>query len=313
MKKFEKIFFSMIAMIMMVTVGSVFTSCTNDDDDFPVTAHETQLDQALDQDSVAPMTRAANSSYKISESRLAYFVHYCQKNAGPQTTNYPDGEGLVSSSVASTYCCPDSYMMAAACLAHYKDGYSTSYNATGTKLVGIASGANSYYPYNYEYLLCLYNYCNGNDYSFLNATKTGSSSTSTHESSRSATKTFIENALSNNRFVMVNVNVYGSYDNVNATKYYSTSSSTNNDLTTSPTYITSNDESTSGVYGHIILIIGIETNSTGDGIVTYIDPLAKTRSGGASNRRYVRYSNLLNSVLYAGNNSNYDAISIGLN
>ena len=60
MKKFEKIFFSMIAMIMMVAVGSVFTSCSNDDDDFPVTT-ETQLDQALGQDSVAPMTRGISS------------------------------------------------------------------------------------------------------------------------------------------------------------------------------------------------------------------------------------------------------------
>ena len=61
MKKFEKIFFSMIAMIMMVAVGSVFTSCTNDDDDFRVPAQETQLDQALGQDSVTPMTRGISS------------------------------------------------------------------------------------------------------------------------------------------------------------------------------------------------------------------------------------------------------------
>ena len=60
MKKFEKIFFSMIAMIMMVAVGSVFTSCTNDDDDFRVPVQEAQLDQALGQDSVAPMTRGMN-------------------------------------------------------------------------------------------------------------------------------------------------------------------------------------------------------------------------------------------------------------
>ena len=58
MNKFGKIFFSMIAMIMMVAVGSVFTSCTNDDDDFRVPAQESQFDQALGQDSVAPMTRS---------------------------------------------------------------------------------------------------------------------------------------------------------------------------------------------------------------------------------------------------------------
>lgn len=57
MKKLEKIFFSMIAMIMMVAVGSVFTSCSSDDDDFRVPAQETLLDQALGQDSLAPMTR----------------------------------------------------------------------------------------------------------------------------------------------------------------------------------------------------------------------------------------------------------------
>lgn len=59
MKKFEKIFFSMIAMIMMVAVGSVFTSCSNDDDDFRVPAQEAQLDQALGQDSIT--TRSMNT------------------------------------------------------------------------------------------------------------------------------------------------------------------------------------------------------------------------------------------------------------
>lgn len=75
MKKFEKIFFSMIAMIMMVAVGSVFTSCTNDDDDFPVPAQETQLDQALDQDSVAPMTRAMNSTGEVTTTRKNWYYN----------------------------------------------------------------------------------------------------------------------------------------------------------------------------------------------------------------------------------------------
>lgn len=46
MKKFEKIFFSMIAMIMMVAVGSVFTSCTNDDDE--ITSYVTTRDKIQD-------------------------------------------------------------------------------------------------------------------------------------------------------------------------------------------------------------------------------------------------------------------------
>ena len=61
MKKFEKIFFSMIAMIMMVAVGSVFTSCSNDDDGFRVPVQESQFDQALGQDSIAPMTRGVTA------------------------------------------------------------------------------------------------------------------------------------------------------------------------------------------------------------------------------------------------------------
>jgi hypothetical protein len=80
MKKFEKIFFSMIAMIMLVAVGSVFTSCTNDDDDFRVPVQETQLDQALGQDSVAPMTRSVTSSdgwERVSDDiKEAYYNAY---------------------------------------------------------------------------------------------------------------------------------------------------------------------------------------------------------------------------------------------
>lgn len=57
MKKFGKIIILMITMIMVMTVGSVFTSCSNDDDDFRVPAQESQFDQALGQDSVAPITR----------------------------------------------------------------------------------------------------------------------------------------------------------------------------------------------------------------------------------------------------------------
>lgn len=92
MKKFEKIFFSMIAMIMMVAVGSVFTSCTNDDDDFPVTAHETQLDQALDQDTVASMTRSTLSSGSVSTTyKYRYYTAYkrASNNFSSAAQNWP--------------------------------------------------------------------------------------------------------------------------------------------------------------------------------------------------------------------------------
>ena len=94
----------------------------------------------------------------------------------------------------------------------------------------------------------------------------------------------------------------------------------NPDLGTSPLYITSKpEENSSNIGGHVIVLIAINTDATGDGVVTYLDPLAKTRSG--SNRRYVKYSLLLDSMAESGttlidgrNRVNYyDAFSIGLN
>lgn len=67
MKKFGKIIILMIAMIMMVAVGSVFTSCTNDDDDFRVPAQESQFKQNLGQDSVSSYTRSLTTLYTWSE------------------------------------------------------------------------------------------------------------------------------------------------------------------------------------------------------------------------------------------------------
>lgn len=93
----------------------------------------------------------------------------------------------------------------------------------------------------------------------------------------------------------------------------------NPDLGTSPLYITSKpEENSSNIGGHVIVLIAINTDATGDGIVTYLDPFAKTRNG--SNRRYVKYSLLLDSMAESGttlidgrNRVNYyDAFSIGL-
>lgn len=64
--------------------------------------------------------------------------------------------------------------------------------------------------------------------------------------------------------------------------------------------------------GHVILIIGITVKQEwgNDGIVCYIDPLAIDHY--PSNRRYVRYSKLLNSIESAEGN-NYKFITVGLN
>ena len=99
MKKFEKIFFSMIAMIMMVTVGSVFTSCTNDDEQFPICSIETDFDNA------EPLTRSTTST--------TYYVSSTYKNAYKHIKQ-PDG----------TSCSWTAYTLAAAAIAR---GNSESY------------------------------------------------------------------------------------------------------------------------------------------------------------------------------------------
>ena len=94
----------------------------------------------------------------------------------------------------------------------------------------------------------------------------------------------------------------------------------NPDLGASPLYITSKpEENSSNIGGHVFVLITINTDATGDGIVTYLDHLAKTRNG--SNRCYVKYSFLLDIMALSGTSIidgrnrviYYDAFSIGLN
>ena len=144
----------------------------------------------------------------------------------------------------------------------------------------------------------------------------------------------MQNALANDKFVIVGVNMYGSWSRVNNSNLYLNSSS-NPDLSptaeTSSTYITTNKYglyqkststtscrgvnlvTTSGVYGHIIVIIKITVNNIdGTGIVEYIDPMADSKPYGVSNRRYMSYTRLLESMKINGCYNAYDAISVGL-
>jgi hypothetical protein len=139
-------------------------------------------------------------------------------------------------------------------------------------------------------------------------------------------KTFIQNELTNNKFVIVGINAYD-YD----AKYPDNPSLYNNDVKNydlSPSgetsgnkasnwnYITRLDESPENasnklVGGHIIIIVKLTVNLDGTGIIEYVDPLSHNHD--PSNRKYVSYTRLLYSMAMNGEaNTSYDAISIGL-
>jgi hypothetical protein len=135
---------------------------------------------------------------------------------------------------------------------------------------------------------------------------------------RAAIKTFMQNALINNKFVIVGINMYGNdIKVVNNVNLYSSTAGINLDLNysgettkgTNTNYISTADESSS-VGGHIIVIVKITVNLDDTGVVEYVDPLAKPHS--PSNRRYVSYTRLLDAMAMNGSNTQYDAVSIGL-
>lgn len=292
---------SSFVLFGLLVVSIVFSACDKDQtllDPVQPTEAESSL-RSMD-------TRAANSSYAISGDILAHFRHYCQRDAGHSKRGYPNAEGAISDAGAA--CCPTSYMMVSACLAQYKGYLPEVFAVSGARLGRIISGEPEY-----RYLSKMADYCSSKDRNFLSV------ETKFTEFDRAKIKTFLENSLSRNRFVIVNVNAHTySKRKVNASELFENSSK-NPDLGTSPLYITSKpEENSSSIGGHVIVLIAINTDATGDGVIIYLDPLAKTRSG--SNRRYVKYSLLLDSMAESGttlidgrNRVNYyDTFSIGL-
>lgn len=281
MKKFEKIFFSMIAMIMMVAVESVFISCTNDDDDFRVPAQETQLDQAFNQDSVALMTRGITSTNMfnnvidyndIDESILSHFQYWCQNTGFPSPTNY---------------CVPTSFMMAVSCLLNNYNA-SNKFNPSKNKLLQFASispydnvAATSYVENNYSNIDIDTHHYNDDSQGRTNA------------------KNAMEWYLNNNYFVAVALKAYVGNSGQSFYSYYSPD---NPDLITNSNYSLSNYIQSSGYTNHTVLVLRIDKFSTGNGIVTYIDPYRAKSSG--SNRRYCLYSRFMDSMKFTASSNN---------
>ncbi|MDR0651294.1 MAG: hypothetical protein LBG59_08070 [Candidatus Peribacteria bacterium] len=272
------------------------SSCTKDDIVVSTPAEEI-VDVSLD----SPTTRASSGNYfGVSETILTNFVHYCQRQAGPAGGNYPNATGDLTDADSRAACNPASYMMAAACLAHYKDGNSTSYNATGSKLSGLVSGFKAYNTptdtERWKSVITARDYCDNTssgDGGWLDGTYLPFSS-----SQRSSAKSQLEAWLASDKFVLISLLAYvGEYAKPNQNVLF-VNNATNPDL--SSTVSTSNYirvSSGTNIGGHVVLLIRIDKddNSPEGGVVTYIDPLSTTRA--TSNRKYVSYKRFLDSML----------------
>lgn len=242
-------------------------------------------------------TSGTQTIYEVDPVILGNFQHYCQLNAP-------------SPVVGNVACGPTSYMMAAYCIAKWADP-NTAYTCSGNKLKNITTTLNS----SSATLTQLKNYANSYDNSFLVATYNDN-----EKSSRSLTNQFIKDALTANKFVIVGVTAYAYAPSVvNNANLYGTNNNPDlnpdNDITTGSNrnYISNFDEGGSGstkIGGHIIVLLRLVTNPDGTGIVEYIDPLAQTKPAGVSNKRYVSFTRLLNSMKYNGVYLDYDAVSI---
>lgn len=286
-----------IAILMIVSVVCL-SSCNKRDDDVV----NPLMEEKVDNGNVAGKISYSGGYpiYEVDPSILAYFQHYCQRNAGPKTNDYPNGENIVSSTTSMQICCPTSYMMAANCLSKSRG---VSYDFSGNFLKYMVNK----YPSNYKYLFTMYQHANNVDNNLFYALKSGNDPSKTNEYSRESIKGFMQNSLYNNCFVLVSLNANVLNINIVNNQLLYQKNGSNPDLTSSPSYISPNYNS-----GHVVLIISIEIDASGDGIVTYLDPLAKTKTN-QSNRRYVKYSTLLNSMKSSSSDNNsYNAIAIGL-
>lgn len=304
----KNLVFVMMSMILLITTPFL-TSCNNDE---TFTAPTTGVEDP--KGSSAKITPIGGKTiYEVDPTIMAYFQHFYQM----YPSSLPKGQHA---------CGPTSYMMAAHCLAGYKDRpYQTGYPLTVTKEVEIYDAVKVINNYKVIKLPNLTSYGNSvaNDGNWIKCEDQNTTE-------RSLMKAFIQQALTNNKFVVVAVNAYD-FDPwyVDNQKLYNNDMS-NYDLTpsgevrtpTNANYISTADETPDSspnklIGGHIIIIVRLTVNLDGTGVVEYVDPLAHSRvdsnGNSISNRKYVSYTRLLNSMAMNGlANTSYDAISIGL-
>ena len=312
-----KKFIGMLFGALMVMVG-VFSSCDKNEDLNQV-SQEVAIAKVKSSESVSTTRSLNQGQHEVWLETRNALHHYCQRNAGSKDANYTNAEGIVSRAVAQTLCLPTSYMMAAHALGVV---YGNDFQLSGRHLKVIKEQLGG----NYKSLNNLHSKISRGDVDGSSFLKSERLSTTNREDMKS----FLENALDRNMLILVAVRAdVGDYNKINIfTKKDNLGlpdQQYNQDTAFGRDYYFETSPSTSG--GHIILLSEIEIWGTGNGLVTYLDPLAQSRIFPATqiehqifalsgvywnNRRYVLYSKLLNSMLANGADGTYNAVAVGL-
>lgn len=244
-------------------------------------------------------TNVKITTYDVDPIILGYFQHYWQNS----TTS------LLTTAQKNNSCGATSYMMAANCMAAYKN---QSYGATAAKQKAIYDKTRVTLDGQLKLYASLYtlwlNYGQKDDVNIVRSRLPAATT------SRATLAQSIEQYLSENSAVIVAVNacvsdgIKPASELVHTDPYYSASSLINPDLdlpsNTGQKYITGEAvDSSVGSYkvgGHIIIVIGVIKRSDGTEFAVYVDPISKTRT---SNRKYVSYKRLLDSIMKNSSNS----------
>ena len=312
-----KKFIGMLFGVLMVMVG-VFSSCDKNED-LNQAPQEVSIAQVESSDLLSTTRSLNQGSHDVWVETQRALVHYCQRNAGTRDETYTKAEGVVSREVAQKLCLPTSYMMAAHALGEV---YGNDFQVSGRHLKTIQEQLGG----NYTSLSNLHSKISRRSVdgaSFLKSEKLITKN-------RQEMKVFLETALDQNMLILVAIRSdVGSYRKIN--EFTKDDNLTlpdqqyNKDVAFGGDYYFKTTPSTSG--GHIILLTGINIWNTGNGVVTYLDPLAQSRTAlphefksrvyaltgsYVNNARYVLYSKLLNSMLANGADGNYSAVAVGL-
>ena len=249
----------------MVAVVALLSSCDKSDEPVVVPL-KSEAGVAL------PAELRSNpvvESVGVSEDILRYFRHHSQRD---NNENAPD------------YCCPTSFMMSVACLLNYHDAWN-AFSVSRQKLSEFAQAGVPDAVYN-----------NVNQENFVENAYPNIEVDVFLLNDRNATKSMIEYGLRNEQFVIVSARTY--IGRAGQDRFFSTDDSENYDLRLPASTATSTTRRyvmDHGGTSHALIILRIDKWSSGNGIVTYIDPYHYTRRG-KSNRKYCLYSHLLNSM-----------------
>lgn len=271
--------FALLTVLMSFAVAALMSSCDKNFDE-PVALSEQH--QIEDSSLVQLRANQITESRGIDEDILRHFKHHSQQD---------NAEG------AGDYCSPTSFMMSVACLLNYHNAWN-KFAVSRQKLSEFAQvgvpGAE---------------YDNVDQEDFVEGVYSNIDVDVYRLNDRTLAKSMIEYGLRNNKFVIVSARTLIS--RAGQDRFFTTDDSRNYDLRlplSNANSLTNRYVLDHGGTSHALIILRIDKWSTGNGIVTYIDPYPRTKSG--SNRKYCLYSHLMNSMDHSS--LGYDAYTFSL-